>query len=171
MDSNQWEVTNEDWIAFTYQLNIESDRGVALVGSEMLSQLLKGLIGKKLLPDPKTRNKILTNVGSPVSTFSSRIELAYGMGLISNDEYHDLTIIRKIRNSLAHSIKEKYFADEDIKNKINELRIPRLSEYSYSEVPRKNFINGSSMVAAFISMRTSEDYPDVNNPKRIIYER
>jgi DNA-binding MltR family transcriptional regulator len=36
------------------------------------------------------------------------------MGLISDDEYHDLQIVRKIRNQFAHAFGKPHFSSDEI---------------------------------------------------------
>ena len=38
---------------------------------------------------------------NPLSTFSARIRIAYALGLVTEDEYHDLKIIKDVRNRFA----------------------------------------------------------------------
>ena len=40
---------------------------------------------------------------APLGTFSTKISIAFFIGLIPEDIYNDLNIIRKIRNEFAHN--------------------------------------------------------------------
>jgi len=53
---------------------------------------------------------------APLSTFAAKIQLAYGYGLISKEDYCDIEIIRKLRNDVAHSKKHFTFESIEIKN-------------------------------------------------------
>jgi len=48
--------------------------------------------------------KLTEGFNAPIGKFSTRILLAFGLGLISEREYRELEVIRKIRNEFAHSI-------------------------------------------------------------------
>ena len=65
-------------------LSGESDRGLVQVAASALEDLLSSGTGKNS------------------NTFSQNIELAYSLQKISNEEYHDLTIIRSVRNTFSH---------------------------------------------------------------------
>lgn len=55
--------------------------------------------------------------GGPCGAFSSRIDMAYLLGLISKSDHQDLTIIRKIRNDFAHVHKPITFDSQAIRNR------------------------------------------------------
>ncbi len=84
------------------QLYSESDRGCALVGGAMLDEALAGLLRAYLISNPAVDKALLTNPGAPLSTFSARVATAMALGLLSDELYHDLEQIRKIRNLAAH---------------------------------------------------------------------
>ena len=39
---------------------------------------------------------------APLSTFAGVIQIGFAYGLITSDEYHDLKVIKRIRNEAAH---------------------------------------------------------------------
>ena len=80
-------------------LTRESDRGCVLVAAAMLDELLADLFRKFLRPG--TADELLKQ-GSPLGFFSSRIQMAYAMGIINKEARDDLEIIRRIRNDAAH---------------------------------------------------------------------
>jgi hypothetical protein len=57
---------------------------------------------------------LLSGPNAPLGTFSARINSAYAMGLIQSDEFHDLNVIRKIRNEFGHSWKDVDFDTQKI---------------------------------------------------------
>ena len=87
-------------------LKLESERGkIILLASkidELLSQLLKTLFkpcrGKKADED-----KLFRAMG-PLATFSSRIEMAYRVGLISRTSADCFDVLREISNDCAHKM-------------------------------------------------------------------
>jgi hypothetical protein len=78
----------------------ETDRGCALLGGIIIENLLEKLLRKAMVSTIK--DELFEGYG-PLNTFSAKIELAYGFGLISKNEKLDLHAIRKIRNEFAHS--------------------------------------------------------------------
>ena len=131
-----------DWNIFNQQL---SDRGIVLVSAELISVLLQELICKKLLSDSQIIKKLFYQPGSSLGSFYSKIELSFAMGLISDDEYHDLQIVRKIRNQFAHSFGKLHFSSDEIAKEIKKLNIPSLSTYSETKEMKKRFVNGVSI--------------------------
>jgi hypothetical protein len=83
--------------------NNESDRGAVLVHADMLDGLLKRSIEAYLLKH-KDIVKLTNGFNSPIGTLSARALLAFAVGVISEREYHEIELIRKIRNGFAHSI-------------------------------------------------------------------
>jgi DNA-binding MltR family transcriptional regulator len=89
------------FIDFYNNLKSESDRAAVILGTSKIELLLLQIIQKHLLPCPASKDDIFEGEG-PLSTFSSRINLAYRLGLIDATLSHSLHIIRKIRNDFAH---------------------------------------------------------------------
>jgi mannitol operon repressor len=81
----------------------ESDRGTVLVYATMLDEQLKKAIDAFLV-DHSAITRLTEGFNAPIGTFSTRTLLAFGLGLISEREYNELEMIRKIRNEFAHSI-------------------------------------------------------------------
>jgi DNA-binding MltR family transcriptional regulator len=84
-----------------------------------LDEHLLECIEARLVKHPSVA-KLTTGFNAPFGTFSSRIVGALALGLISADEYHDLEIIRGIRNDFAHKIVVG-FADASIRDRCNNL--------------------------------------------------
>ena len=102
-------------------LREESDRSVAILGAVFLDEYLKELIASFLVDDSKKVHDLLEGSLAPLGTFGSRIGAAYCMGLISQDAYHDLHIVREIRNKFAHELHGLSFSDTWVKNRCAEL--------------------------------------------------
>lgn len=82
----------------------QNDRACALVAASILSQDLLSLIETKLTKlTEEERNLLFYEAQAPLSSFSARIALSYALGLIPSEERSNLTIIRHIRNTFAHT--------------------------------------------------------------------
>jgi DNA-binding MltR family transcriptional regulator len=88
--------------AFHKTLSIESNRGVSLMSASYLEEELKLLLQKYFVQDKNALKEFFGFNGS-LGTFSSKIEMAYLLGLIPKEARDDLNLIRKIRNECAHS--------------------------------------------------------------------
>ncbi len=97
----------KEFLPFLDSLNAESERGGVLISSSYIENLL-GEIIRNFLLDVSSANKLLDGGYSPLSSFSSRIQLTYCLGLISEQEYKELETIRKIRNIFAHKMKASF---------------------------------------------------------------
>lgn len=116
-----WVEDSERLNAFAATLQNESDRACAVLGPAALDQVLGELIRSAMAEDAP---RSLFEGYGPIASFSARIDIVLGMGLISRDEYHDLHLIRKIRNAFAHEMDyELSFVSKPIAQRVAELRI------------------------------------------------
>ncbi len=98
----------------------ETDRGVSLVSAAYLGEELRLLLSKMFVDSPKIVNALFESNG-PLATFSSRIDLAFATGLLSQESHRLLHLIRKIRNDFAHQHQDMSFADEAMTARCREL--------------------------------------------------
>ncbi|GMU83158.1 MAG: hypothetical protein AMXMBFR47_30290 [Planctomycetota bacterium] len=108
MEEDIGRAVNEDFIRLakraadgTEVLRSESDRGCALVGASMLDGTIEYLLRCFFLDEKRAVDGLLAR-GRPLATFSARIDVCRAVGLVSQELYSDLTIVRKIRNAAAH---------------------------------------------------------------------
>jgi DNA-binding MltR family transcriptional regulator len=120
-----------DWDAFYKELQKESQRGGVLLGAAFLDEQLRQLL-EAFLIDHSASGKLLEGGAmAPLGSFSSRINMAFCLGLISKDIHGDLHIIREIRNEFAHSLHGLTFANEKIQTLVSKLKWPKkLAEFS-----------------------------------------
>jgi DNA-binding MltR family transcriptional regulator len=92
----------------------ETDRAAAILGASYLETLLEKLLRTKLVQTPTT--DIFSGHG-PLATFSSRTDVAYALGLFHEGVYHDLILVRRVRNEFAHDIDEASFDQASIRDR------------------------------------------------------
>lgn len=109
-------------IEFRTTLSNESDRGAALMSAAFLDEKLKRVLLATFVDDGRSARSALEFNG-PLGTFSSRIELAYLVGLVPANVRADLHLIRKIRNEFAHIAGPLDFNAEKIAPRCNQLRL------------------------------------------------
>ena len=102
------------------EMNRESPRGKVLISASLLDDHLGESITARLISHPSVE-KLTSGFNAPLGTFSARITAALALGVISEDEYHDLEIIRKIRNAFAHRLKAS-FEEDGIKDRCDNLK-------------------------------------------------
>ena len=120
----------DDWETFLHEFAHESDRASAVLGATYLDELLGKLIASFLIDDKKAIDALLSpsQPYAPLSSFSAKIIMAYCLGLIDKIQYHDLNIIKRIRNLFAHGLQGLEFQDGQISKEINKLRIHRIAK-------------------------------------------
>jgi hypothetical protein len=92
----------------------ESDRAAAILAASYLDSYLEECIKFFLVDDPYIEK--LFKGTSPLSTFSSRIDMAFALGLITEEIKKNLDYIRKIRNHFAHYPTVTSFTDSHVRN-------------------------------------------------------
>jgi DNA-binding MltR family transcriptional regulator len=100
-----------------------SDRAIAIVAGAFLDEILTDLLRDFFVPDATSDKKIFDGTGF-LSTFSSKIEMAFRLGLISNKEHKILHTIRSIRNEFAHELSELSFSTQSIRARCKNIETP-----------------------------------------------
>ncbi|UTR09432.1 hypothetical protein MM300_16230 [Evansella sp. LMS18] len=120
--------------------NDSEDRAAAIVAASYLEEQLKLVIlghFKNVTSLSANDKNNLTSGNGPLSTFSSRISIAYLLELINKEQYDDLNLIRKIRNDFAHQLNAVTFDSVDqIKNRCSSLKIYNEND---AKTPRDRF--------------------------------
>lgn len=125
----------------------ETDRGLALVMAAYFDDLLDDLLRRSLIDDSGVAERLL-GVDRPLSAFSAKIELAYGLGMITQQLYKSLHQIREIRNHFAHAGEARDFNDTGIKDRCDTLHslAPPLAGVTPPRLhPRMKFISAASL--------------------------
>jgi DNA-binding MltR family transcriptional regulator len=106
---------------FVETLKNESDRACAILGAAMLDHALGELVRSAMTVEAPAR---LFEGYGPIASFSARIDISLGLGIVSRDEHHDLQLIRKVRNAFAHDANhELSFVSELIAQRIGLLKV------------------------------------------------
>ena len=87
------------------------ERGLILSLASFAEDSLGELIGAFMRPVRSTKH-LLDGFNAPLGTFSSRIQAAYALGLVTKEQFSDLEHLRKIRNAFSHSWKPLSFKDQ-----------------------------------------------------------
>lgn len=119
-------ITKKAKIVSFRTLLLESDKGctiiIASVLEEVLRQLHEAHIAVISCPAKKNIFDNLSAPYAPLATFAGKIQIAYGYGLISSDDYEDLQVIRKLRNEAAHSIYDFSLEDDGVRAVVMQLK-------------------------------------------------
>jgi len=98
---------------FLNEFHSESDRGAALVAASLLDEQLHNVLSA-FFADVPTSKDLLEGMNAPLGTLSSRLSAAYSLGLIQENEYREINIIRRVRNEFGHKWKEIDFKTQKI---------------------------------------------------------
>ncbi|RJP46307.1 MAG: hypothetical protein C4583_19215 [Anaerolineaceae bacterium] len=106
-----------------------SDRNHAIVSGVDLEEALGELLFNYMVDDKPSRDLLRTTL----SNFATRINMAYSLGLISQDEFADLHTMREIRNYFAHGKRGCTFADKYVTDLCDKLKIPKKNPIEMNE--------------------------------------
>lgn len=111
------------------ELRASTDRNIAILASSGVEWQLARLIIKKL-PNTTEKSilKLLDNNG-PLSTLYATTQLGFALGLYDKDVSHDLEIIRRVRNSFAHSPRPITFRTAEISEECQKLILGKDEKY------------------------------------------
>lgn len=103
----------EQLAKFFASFNKESDRGAALVAASMLDDHLEKILTAFFVESSAAR-ELISGFNAPLGTFSSRASAAAALGLIQENEFKEITIVRKIRNEFGHGWEPLTFESESV---------------------------------------------------------
>ena len=90
----------------------ESDRATAILSVEYINELLQVLLSRVLVRHALTDTLFTTY--APLSTFASKIDVGFALGLYQESIHRELHLQRKIRNEFAHSVDTHTFEQAPI---------------------------------------------------------
>ena len=158
------EAAEIDWAAFKEfvdEFKGESDRAAVILGAAKLDALLAQMLDRYLLPSLGSSDELLEG-DSPLSTFSSRINVSYRLGLITPDFAKSLHLVRRIRNSFAHEISGVSLSSGSHSDRLKSLLLPFLplpffkefrAHFFGEETSKSNFRACLSLMAARLETR------------------
>ncbi|HYV90832.1 MAG TPA: hypothetical protein VE978_03580 [Chitinophagales bacterium] len=147
----------------------ETDRGAAILAASMLDQKLKTILADFLI-ECKPSRQLLEGYNAPIGSFSSRQNLAYSLGLISDYEFKDCEIVRKIRNDFAHKFQLEFsFNESRVSSLCYNLNAPTPGDKKeFKQKPRFLFVNGVTML--YVNLLYREEYVKQMRLKRPDWE-
>jgi len=132
-----------------------SERNAVLIAGAALDTQLERLLKKFLVQGSSTSNKIAES-----SVFASKINLCFSLGLLSEDERHDLNLLRDIRNAFAHNIFGCDFNNSQVKAAIKNLVFPRKANATPDKVDLRVCFNiGMIILDGFLKERLNVIQP------------
>jgi hypothetical protein len=120
---NNFDAQWHSLLSFVTEFKEESDRAAVILGAAKLDALLQQILDRYLRPSLSNSDELLEG-DSPLSTFSSRINACYRLGLITPEFAKALHSIRRIRNSFAHELSGASLASGPQYDRLNSLLLP-----------------------------------------------
>jgi hypothetical protein len=103
------------------QIEFDSDRAAAIVAGSIAETRLEQALQSRLRPaDTFKLEEIVRQLFRPsgaLGPFSTKIDLAYLMRLLSDEAYKDLTNVKNIRNDFAHELDHDSFNVPSIRDR------------------------------------------------------
>lgn len=106
--------SEEELEALFQSMQRDGPRGCAVVASAMVEDVLNGAILDRCVSLNKDEHSRLFEASGPLSTFSSKIAIAYAFGIIGPKTRHDLNLLREIRNAFAHAMRSITFDTKEV---------------------------------------------------------
>ncbi|MEZ9231361.1 hypothetical protein AB4259_09790 [Vibrio amylolyticus] len=119
-------MNKEEFGEFVTLIFEESDRASVIVGSSYIDDTLLEILKAKL----PNLNSDCFDFNGPLGTFSSRIIMAYGLGVYSVEIKSQIDILRRIRNSCAHD-KVVNFTSNSTTSRIDDMAKPFATQSSW----------------------------------------
>lgn len=116
----------------------ESDRACVILSAAKIDAQLYLLLSKTLKPALGSQDELLDG-DSPLGTLSSKISIAYRLGLIDSQFAKSLHLIRRIRNAFAHEFKSMSLATGGHADRIRELVVHFKDYVDYHEFKEAYF--------------------------------
>lgn len=99
----------------------------------LLATFLEDTLGRLLLAyfrSGKATKDLVEGFNAPLGTFGSRIKAVYAFGLVTDEQFKDMEILRKVRNHFAHNWEGVSFERNDLQSLIGQL-----SDYTVDNRP------------------------------------
>ena len=136
---------------FVAEFKGESDRAAVIIGAAKLDYLLYQILTKYLIPNAGNTDELLDG-DSPLSTFSSRINICYRLGIIDAAFARALHLTRRIRNSFAHEVTGGKLDSGPHRDRIRELAAPYAQTTAYTDAKRAFMHDKTGAAADFFTV-------------------
>lgn len=140
----------KEFMDFRISLINESDRGSVLMAAAFIEDKLSCLLKSYFIDNERVCNQLLNGNGA-LATFSSKIDLTFLLGLIPENIFNDLHILRKIRNDFAHTASQISFETPSIQDRTKALST--LSKVLLRDDTKVYFMRSMTTILTAINMK------------------
>lgn len=110
--------------AMNTSLADKSDRVCTIVAASWVDHFLKVKFMNEFSEGNAEAREALFSGHGPFSALSAKLNVAFCAGWIDGDLYHDLKVIKKLRDGFAHTIDSASFDDEPTSAILAKFRVP-----------------------------------------------
>ena len=128
------EIDSKQWSGFFDELRSESDRGGTILAGVWIDNLLERKLRALFTEGNSDTRRKLFDLNGPFSGFSSKILAAYSLGWIDSDIFHDINVVRKIRNLFAHELHGIDLESQRLQRLIEKFKIPSRYYHDWNEL-------------------------------------
>ena len=128
------EIDSKQWSGFFDELRSESDRGGTILAGVWIDNLLERKLRALFTEGNSDTRRKLFDLNGPFSGFSSKILAAYSLGWIDSDIFHDINLVRKIRNLFAHELHGIDLESQRLQRLIEKFKIPSRYYHDWNEL-------------------------------------
>ena len=154
--SEQSPKKSQKWKELDDEFQFKSDRSVVILGAAYLKTSLGQILESFFIKD-KEISAMLLEDEHLLDSFNARIKVAYSLGLISPNEYHDLLVICSIHKDLIGKIEGVRFTDDGIREQCFNLEIPRkILLPGETQIPRRLFVLTTVLLVQQLILRVSQ---------------
>jgi hypothetical protein len=113
-----------------HELYTQTHSGEAMFCAALIDLELRKAILSKMIKLSKTKEADMFDAAlGPLHELSSKIKVAYSLGLLSEKLEAELIIIKRIRDTFAHKPKKLTFFSPEIRRRIDELNFKGKATY------------------------------------------
>ncbi len=143
-------------------LSEESDRACVILAASWVDHFLGIKLAQEFSKGNSKARDALFSANGPFATFSAKLNAVFCAGWIDSDVYHDLQVIRNLRNEFAHSIDSRTLHDEPFPKMVGRLRVPKRQYHDWGQL-RAAATDGG--VVLFTGERLAEAVEDLDISK------
>ena len=158
----------QQWAGFFDELRSESDRGATILTAVWIEELLERKLKKFFSEGNSDTRRGLYDLNGPLSSFSAKIDAAYCLGWIDSTLFHDINLVRQIRNKFAHKLHGITLESSKIRDFIDKFQTPRRHYSDWDELQAAANLDGPGLI--LYSGETPPEAGEVLDIQRLRYK-
>ena len=164
-----------------HEIETSDDRSVAIAVGSFLEEHLTLALKARFHQDEKILNEMF-RIGGALGSFSTKIDMAYLIGLCSKETCKEMHTIKQIRNEFAHKGMTRNFDSQRVRDLANNLTFGKKFQITIQEIdgpsgaavgdpvfvsderdmpktPREHYVRSCQMIQTFLVHYTNRNCP------------